>query len=157
MRNWLDLYHLIPETSQLAIRAILDTNRRSQNFGLVLTNAEACDLVEAGKRALRSHGRVELGTEVIAKIIFAFCSSPHINAWDYALILNELVDLFYYMKNETEDRIGDDDLIKIMKEFFNDSSRGSIELLKNRELAIFARNFRRYNQAADYCQKEELL
>jgi len=59
------------------------------------------------------------------------------------------------MKNETEDSIGDDELISLMQESFNHSCEGSIELLKNRELALFARNMRRDRQKAEYRLKED--
>jgi len=145
--NWLALYHATGRAlKQLNINEILETNRESVKYGLILTAAEAQELIEARNRAVRSHGRVELGIEAVKKIIAAFCTSPYINTDDYALTLYELVEIFYYMKNmksETEDRIGDDELISLMREFFNHSSRGSIELLKNRELALLADNFKR--------------
>jgi hypothetical protein len=62
------------------------------------------------------------------------------------------------MKNETEDRIGDDELIGIMKEFYDNSSRGSVDLLRNRELPLFATNFKQQlNQKINFSVKEELL
>jgi hypothetical protein len=42
------------------------------------------------------------------------------------------------MKNETADRVGDLELIGLMKIYFNNSCRGSTDLLKNRELALIA-------------------
>ncbi|OPX89385.1 DUF6323 family protein [Pelotomaculum sp. PtaB.Bin117] len=142
--NWLDLYHSTGKTlKQLNINEILETNKESIKYGLILTAAEAQELIEARNRAVRNHGRVELGIEAVKKIIAAFCTSPYINTDDYALTLYELVEIFYYMKSETEDKIGDDELISLMEEFFNHSSRGSVELLKNRELALFADNFKR--------------
>ncbi|MCG9967303.1 DUF6323 family protein [Pelotomaculum terephthalicicum JT] len=142
--NWLDLYHSTGQAlKQLNINEILETNKESIKYGLILTAAEAQELIEARNRAVRSHGRVELGIEAVKKIIATFCTLPYINTDDYALTLYELVEIFYYMKSETEDRIGDDELISLMRDFFNHSSRGSIELLKNRELALFADNLKR--------------
>ncbi|OPX87690.1 MAG: hypothetical protein A4E53_02402 [Pelotomaculum sp. PtaB.Bin104] len=142
--NWLDLYHSTEKAfKQFSINEILETNKVSIKYGLVLTAAEAQELIEARNRAVRCHGRVELGIEAVKKIIAAFCTSSYINPEDYAFILCELVDIFYHMKNETEDKMADDELISLMKEFFNHSSRGSVELLNNRELALFAGNFKR--------------
>jgi len=135
---------------QLIVGEVLKTNDESQKYGLMLSPQEAHELVMTRDRAIQNHGRFELGIEVVNKIINAFCSSPYINPEDYLFTLNELVEIFYYMKNETEDSIGDDELIGLMQEFFNHSCEGSIELLKNRELGLFARNMRRDRQAAEY-------
>lgn len=156
--NWLDLYHKTGRTfKQLEIKEILETNKESIKYGLVLTPAEAQELIEVRNRAIRNHGRVELGIEVVKKIIAAFCTSSYINTDDYALTLYELVEIFYYMKSETEDKIGDDELISLMKEFFNNSSRGAVELLKNRELALFADNFKHANRETGRSPGGELL
>ncbi|OPY56330.1 MAG: hypothetical protein A4E55_02157 [Pelotomaculum sp. PtaU1.Bin035] len=156
MMNLLDLYHKSGTVNiQLEINEILETNKESMKFGLILTAAEAQELIEARNRATRSNGRVELGIEAVKKIIAAFCSSSYINPDDYALTLYELVEIFYYMKNETEDRVGDNELINLMKEFINHSCRGSVELLKNRELAFFADNFKRSHQETGHSQGDE--
>jgi hypothetical protein len=148
--NLIDIYSMGLVLEQLTIVEVLKTNMDSQKYGLVLTTAEAHELIKSRSRAIRNHGRVELGIEVVQKIITSFCSSSYINSEDYAWTLNELVEIFYYMKNETEDRMGDDELIYIMQDFFNNSCKGSVELLRDRELALLAINFRRNNQEADY-------
>lgn len=129
----------------LTISEILKTNKESRKYGLALSPAEAYELIEARNRSIQNHGRVELGIEAVKKIITAFCNSPFISPEDYALTLNELIEIFYYMKNQTDDKIGDDELISIMQEFFNTSCHGSLELLKNRELALFAQDLRYSN------------
>lgn len=138
--NWPDIYRSLGKPG--GVLEILETNQESQKYDLVLTTGEALEIIEARNKAVKGHGRIELGMEVITKIITAFCRSPYISREDYALTINELIDLFYYTKNETEDLIGDDELVTVMKEFFNGSCKGSLELLRNRELVLFARDFR---------------
>ncbi|PKM76913.1 MAG: hypothetical protein CVU90_10065 [Firmicutes bacterium HGW-Firmicutes-15] len=149
--NLIDIYHSTGVLIKpLTIVEVLSTNKESQKYGLALTAAEAHELIESRNQAVRNHGRVELGIEVVKQIISAFYSSSYINREDYALTINELVEIFYYMKNETEESIGDDELISIMQEFYNTSCRGSLELLRDRELAILADSIRRARQEADY-------
>jgi hypothetical protein len=156
--NLLDIYHSTGgKLEYLNINEILQTNHESQKYGLLLTYREAQELVRARDRAIRGHGRVDLGVEVVKKLIAAFSKSSYINNADFASTLNDLVEIFYYMKNETEDKMGDDDLIALMNEFFDNSSRGSLELLKNRDLTLFAQNFRKANQANDLYRQEEQL
>jgi len=151
----LDVYQWGGAIKLVEVNELLESNTASQKYGLVLKDAEAVELIEARNRAIQSHGRVELGIGVVKKIITAFCSSPYINVDDYVSTLNELIELFYYMKNETEDQIADDELIVIMQEFFNHSCRGSLDLLKNRELTLLAAKLRSDNQAREFSQGKE--
>lgn len=129
---------------------ILEMNTESAQYGLTLTATDAQELIEARHEVLQSFGRVELDIEVIRKLILSFCTSPFITQEDYATILLDLLEVFYYMKNETEDRLSDDQLIEQLKDFFDDDCGGSMELLMGRELEEFARSFRRSNLEKDY-------
>jgi len=133
---------------EIRINDILQTNQESQRFGLIITAEEAKEMVEVRNNVLKSYGRVDLGIEVIEKFIQCFCSSPFINDENYISTINDLQDIFYYMKNETEDKIGDDELIIIIKDFYNNSCGGSIERTKQM-IEIFSWNIRRKNQMAD--------
>ena len=55
--------------------------------------------------------------------------------------LNELHEIFYYLRNETEDRIGDSKFIHMIKVYFDQDCAGSLELLKSK-LEEFAEKFR---------------
>ena len=147
MANELDIYRSLGSVvKQLNLGEVLATNQESQKYGLVFSAAEAEELIQVRNQAISSHGRVELGIEVVQKIIAAFCRSSYINQDEYAATIGELLDIFYMMKNETEDQIGDEELIALMLEYFNGSCQGSLDLLRDRELALFAVNFRRLQQ-----------
>lgn len=143
MKSWLDIYK--PgnyAVERLYRNEILQTNQQSREYGLALTPLQAMELLQTRRRALKSQGRIELGIEVIKKIIAAFCSSPHIHPHEYARTVGELLEIFYYMKNETRDLLGDDELITVMRELFDSQSRGSLELLRDRDLDRYARELR---------------
>lgn len=143
MINWLDIFKPRNNTLQsLARQEILHTNLQSQQYGLQLTPLQAMELLQTRNRVLKSQGRVDTGIEVIKKIAASFCSSPYIHAHEWASTLNELVEIFYYMKNETEDRLGDDELITLMRELFDNRSRGVLELLRDRDLELYAQELR---------------
>jgi len=137
--GFLDIHSSMANISKhLSIDELLKTNEDSGKYGLLLSSQDALELIEARNLTIQNYGRVELGIDVVKSIISEFCSSPYINPQDYTMTLYELVDIFYYMKNETADRIGDSELIGLMKIYFNNSCRGSTDLLKNRELALIA-------------------
>lgn len=127
-----------------AIDEILKCNHVTSDYGLVLSHAEAVELVETRAEALRSNGRMEFGGGVIDKLIMEFCDSPFISQNNYAFTLHDLIETFYYFKNESIDEISDDELISFMKKYFDHNCQGSMELLQNRELETLAHNIR-YN------------
>ncbi|TEB05559.1 hypothetical protein Psch_02600 [Pelotomaculum schinkii] len=139
------LHSLLPFdilSTRTEIEQIIKCNEHSTQYGLVLTYNDAVQLVETRSEALRENGRIEIGSETIRKMITTFYHSSYINQQDYADTLNELLEIFYYMKNETLDLISDDELIELMRNYYENRCRGSLELLKHRELEKLARNLR---------------
>lgn len=146
-------FELIPFASGLiekqAAAEIIKCNDFTGEYGLALTRAQAVELVETRSTALRNNGRIEFGGGVIDKIIRAFCDSPYISMHNYPETMHDLVEMFYYYKNETLDLISDDSLISFMKSSFDGVCQGSLELLSGRELDRLAKNIR-FGMSADY-------
>ncbi|NBJ16399.1 MAG: hypothetical protein FNP40_12730 [Dehalobacter sp. 4CP] len=128
--------------NKMAVHEILECNEQTARFGLQLSASEALELVETRAHSLRSFGRVEFAGGMINKLILRFCDSPFLSCHNYASALNDLIETFYYFKNETLDEISDDELIGLMKVYFDGNCQGSLELLQNRELEALARNIR---------------
>ncbi|UWG95577.1 DUF6323 family protein [Dehalobacter sp. DCM] len=128
--------------SKAALEEVIHCNEITLRYGLELSCEEALDLIETRSRSLLSYGRIEFAGGVINKIILAFCNSPYLSHHNYAETLNDLLETFYYYKNETLDEISDDELITLMKDYFDHQCQGSIALLQNRELELLARNVR---------------
>ncbi len=143
------------EISKLAVQEILGCNDLSSKFGLILTGKEATELVQTRTESLRANGRIEFGGGVIEKIIYEFVDSPYINKENYVVTLNELLEIFYYYKNETLDTISDDDLIHYMKKSFNGICQGSLDILSDRELYKFARKIRLFEEDEEESDTEE--
>lgn len=132
---------------------LLRLNEFTGEYGLLLSPEEAQGIIETRNAVLSSHGRVDLGIEVARELIKSFYSSSYINAGNYVSIINELQEIFYYMKNETEDLIADDRLIGIIRSYFENSCGGSIELLKGK-LDEFAADFRRKADTGGFMEGE---
>ena len=137
-------FNLIPAVlmNKLAITEIINCNEITLRYGLVLSQTDAKALVEIRSEALEHNGRIEFKGGIINKLIMEFCDSPFLSQYNYAETLGELIETFYYFKNETLDEMGDDELISLMKEYFDKNCQGSLELLQNRELEVLARNIR---------------
>jgi len=117
-------------------------NDITERYGLRLNEQQVVELLETRSYSLEGTGRVEFGSGVIGKLIETFRDSPYIWQENYAETMNDLVEMFYYYKSETLDLISDDDLIEFMKNCFDGKCRGSLELLKCRELDNMARSVR---------------
>ncbi len=125
-----------------AVSEVLLCNKITADYSLVLSEEQALELVETRSHALKNLGRVEFGGGIIEKVILAFADTPYISQYRYAEFLNDLVEIFYYFKNETLDLMSDDDLISYMKKYFDGVCQGSLEQLKHRELERMAKNIR---------------
>lgn len=132
----------MPMLRQYAAVELLCCNEETAAYGLMLTPVQAMELVEVRDRSLVALGRVELGNGILDKLIHAFCDSPYLSSYNYTETLHELTECFYEYKNETLDLMDDDELISRMKELFDGVCKGSIELLRERELVRIAENLR---------------
>lgn len=139
--------------NKLAVAEITNCNDFTSRFGLTLSPTKAQELVETRAGALNRQGRVEFGGGIIEKLIIAFCDSPFLSQSNYSETLNELIETFYYFKNESLDSISDDELILVMKTYFDNNCRGSVELLQSRELETLAHNIR--YDITDYTKMDE--
>lgn len=128
--------------SEVYINELLQVNEETKKNGLVLTFQDVKQIINVRNKVLKNYGRIELSFEVTKNLIKAFSSSAFINDNNYMCIINDLQETFYYLKNETEDKLGDNKLIELMKDLFENSCEGSVELL-NSYLEEFSRNFRK--------------
>ena len=137
-----------------AEESLLRLNEVTEEYGLKLTRQQVAELLHTRDSSLKVTGRIEVGPGAVEKIVKAFCDCPYLWRQNYAETLNDLVEIFYYMKNETLDEVGDDDLIALMRDYFENSCGGSIELLEGRELEQLARNIR-FGNSTEAEEKEE--
>lgn len=144
-------FSLIPEeiAQKLAVAEIIGCNQTTMRYGLVLRESDAVELAATRSEVLEKVERIEFSGGVINKLITEFCDSPYLTQSNYAETLNELVEAFYYFKNETLDELDDDELIAFMKKAFDQSCQGSMDLLQTRDLEIMARRIRFGNTDPD--------
>ena len=117
---------LMPDVSAASRLPVLA--RLSRHLGLPLTGGELAALAENHDRALQSAGRIAFEPGGLESLLTAFADSPWLPAEDLAETLAALTELFYHLKNRTEDLVGDEALLRRMREGF-DSCHGSVELL----------------------------
>lgn len=141
MKNSIDLFKNNLLEKQF-FNAVFKCNEFTGEYGLKLKEEDVKEIIKTRNMSLKNSARIEFNGQIITKIIIAFCDSPYISQYNYSDTINELVEIFYNYKNETLDYISDDELIDIMKEYFNNYCQGSIELLEGKVLYKIADNIR---------------
>lgn len=128
-----------PALLQKAVNGVLKQNDTSRQYGLELSEKQARALVENRGKILRDTGRIETDSSVMEKLIYTFCDSPYVSVGNYEDMLNALLELFYIFKNETNDKLSDDELLSFMKKSFDGDCFGSLELLAGRDFSELRR------------------
>ncbi|MBE6614593.1 MAG: hypothetical protein E7631_04725 [Ruminococcaceae bacterium] len=118
---------------------ILALNTVSREHGLLLTPEDARELSEIRERSLKDNERIEIGLGAMEGIIRRFSRSSFINQENYAYVIAEVTDLFYYIKTETDDKVSDTELLDELYLRFEQRCRGSVDLLVSREGEILIR------------------
>lgn len=127
------------ELSNIPHSSLLERRRIWERYGLTLSPADAALLTRQEADALRQTGRIHFGDSVLEPLAQTFCDSPCIQPRDWPDTLAELTVLFYALKNETHDLLGDDALIAAMAARFNGEAGGSLDALAATEPDWFLR------------------
>ena len=137
MDNMFEL--IMARQQQQELINILECNKKTEQFGLELSQADVEYLIHGRKNTLIENQRVELGQGVLPKIIDLFCDSQYINQDNYSEVLSELQEMFYLYKNETQDELTDDELLGFMRKQFDEICFGDLEYLRNTCMERYAR------------------
>lgn len=121
---------------------VLRFNEKSGHFGLTLTARDARELMACRDESLQKYRRVEFGKGILEALIFEFCDSQYLNEANYVETLEKLQDTFYLLKNETEERMTDGEILHFMKEQFESVCAGDADHLADTCLERLARNVR---------------
>jgi hypothetical protein len=119
---------------------ILDLNEKSQIYGLTLNKEDVKEIINSRDNTLKSYGRIELDISITKMIIENLYKSQYTDKDDYVYVINDLHEVFYYLKNETLDQISDIEIIEIIDEIYNNCS-GRIDIVQEK-CEEFAKNYR---------------
>lgn len=140
--------------------ALVASNEKTEKFGLQLTRKEAKELVVCRNQSLKKYKRVEFGEGILDNVIYAFCDSQYIHSENYLETLQHLQDMFYEFKNETGDKMTDDELLTFMREQFENICYGDLEYLESTCLDRLATavksGYRGFQKTGGYGEYEEL-
>lgn len=135
--NWMVL---LQRQNQLG--KVIETNNATAQYGLMLSEQDAELILEERGHALREQRRVEFGEGIAPKIIYQFCDSDFIDQNNYVDTIIRLQEIFYLYKNEMDDELTDDELLRLMKEQFEEICFGDLDYLEGTCLNLFSQAVR---------------
>ena len=83
---------------------ILALNEKSNIYGLTLNKEDLKEIINSRDNTLKSYGRIELDIGITKMIIENLYKSQYTDKDDYVYAINDLHEVFYYLKNETLDQ-----------------------------------------------------
>ena len=119
---------------------LLELNENSSEYGLTLNKEDIKEIINSRNNTLKSYGRIELDINVTKSIIENLYKSQYTDRDDYVELINDLQEVFYYLKNETLDQISDIEIIEIIDEIYNNCS-GRIDIVQEK-CEEFAKSYR---------------
>ena len=113
---------------------ILEINDKSVDYGLVLSPKDVEEVIKSRKDSLKTYGRIDLNMDITEKIMEILYTSQYTDKDDYLELINDLQDIFYYLKNETLDEISDNEILDKISEFYeNDIRKIKVEFTMPKE------------------------
>lgn len=116
--------------------ALTELNSTTLQYGLVLTVKQINRLTTAVQKALKESDRIEFGAGIMPILASEFCASVFVTPENYANVLEGLIHVFFQVKTAVCDRISDRNLIRILKDYFENNCMGSIEIMRDRDIDI---------------------
>lgn len=133
---------ILGKITRQELNLIEKSNVNINKFGLTITREEAKEIIISKNETLKKYKRIEFSYGVTEKIIYIFSDSEYIDRNNYIDTIKDLVDIFYNFKNETEDKLTDDELLNFMREQFDDVCYGDLGYLRDTCLERFSKAVR---------------
>lgn len=91
-----DIKKMQQELQVQSINEIMQCNEVTSNYGIVITQQQAQELLTVHQEITQQLGRMSVDYSVIQALIIAFCNSQFINKYNQQEIFNEIIEIFYY-------------------------------------------------------------
>ena len=130
LKNNIILSSLQQNSMITAKNEILKINEESSAYGLTLTPKDVEEVIKSREHSLKTYGRIDLNMDITKQLINKLYTSQYTDKDDYVELINDLQDIFYYLKNETFDEISDNEIIDMISEFY-EKTTGRIDNVQN--------------------------
>ena len=94
---------------------VVENMQSDHKAGLLRTRGEVLQLCEKRNEVWVQCERLELNGGIMEQLIDTFIDCPYITRDEFADVMDELIEVFYTMKNECSDLIDDQHLMHYMR------------------------------------------
>lgn len=108
------------DLQQESTQKLIKLNDESINYGLILKEKDIEEIMKNTNETLKRIGRIETSTNTLEKIIEFVYSSPYTDKDNYIENINDMQEVFYYLKSQVLDLLSDDEVIDILREVYDD-------------------------------------
>ncbi len=116
---------------------LIDEQHLVEKYQNYLSKKELRELLAANQQYLNDYGRMEINQHSFDRILEEFCELPDFSKDD----LEELLELFYYLRNDLSENISDEQILDLMKRTYVDKCFGSMEILRAEMFELLDRTF----------------
>ena len=139
-RNSLININQIKTSDTAALKnALLELNGTTAEYGLFLTVKQINKLSDAVTKALRESDRIEFGAGILPVIAEEFSTSVFVTRENYAELLENLVYIFFQVKTAVCDTVADKDLVRLLKDYYENKAMGSVEVIGERDIDLLVK------------------
>ncbi len=135
--------------SQAVKNALTELNGVISEYGLFLSVKQVNELAFAVQKALRESNRIEIGSGIMPVIAEEFSNSVFINQENYVSVLKEIISLFFKVKTAVCDSISDKNLVRLIKDYYENKAFGSVELMSEKDIDILIKFIETENGTLD--------
>ena len=164
MPNYLSLFQnkqLVAARNLVIANQLIALNDEIAEHGITLSQVDCKDIAEFRHEALTECERIEVGLGAAGRIVKEFADSGYVDKYNFRQVVEDLLECFYTLKNETEDKASDDQVMGFLHYLFEDVVGGDTsKLYDTQELDDFVSYMRgdkkRYNMGYSRKNKDNL-
>ena len=135
-------------------RELILLNEKTAEYGITLSERDCAEIAEFRAESLRESERIEIGVGAVQRIIEEFCDSGYISQRSFKDTVEGLLECFYTIKSETDDKVSDDEALRFLKYLFETEAGGDVSRLYTCEaFDLFIAGARQHTEP----DKKELL
>ena len=136
MPNYLAVFQnntLIGVQNAYVAKELMSLNKTTEEYGIVLSQKDCAEIAEFRSAALAENERIEIGIGAVKRIIEKFCDSSYIHPSNFKETVEALLECFYTIKTETNDRVNDDEALEFLRYLFEVEAGGDVAKLYDTE------------------------
>lgn len=120
---------LVSAQNKFIAGQLISLNDEIAEHGITLSEADCKDIAEFRHDALVECERVEVGLGAAGRIIREFANSGYVDKYNFRQVVEDLLECFYTLKNETEEKANDDLVMEFLHYLFEEVVGGDTSKL----------------------------